>query len=95
MTEIDVYEAMSTLRAVRRLRPDPIPDEVLHRVLQAAVWGPTGANRQPWRVVVVKDPQKRQALQGLYQPAWQRFSVAYSKGMESLPENEREKQKRA
>ena len=94
MTQINVYEAMSTLRAVRRLRPDPIPDEVLYRVLQAAVWAPTGGNTQPWRIVVVKDPQKRQALQELYQPAWQRFSATYSKGIESLPENEREKKKR-
>lgn len=94
MTQINVYEAMSTLRAVRRLRPDPIPDEVLHRVLQAAVWAPTGGNKQPWRIIAVRDPQKRQALQQLYQPAWKKFSVAYSKGIESLPDNEREKQQR-
>ena len=49
----DIYEMMSTLRAVRRLRPDPIPDDVLNRVLQAAAWAPTGGNMQPWRVVVV------------------------------------------
>jgi len=35
MAEMGVYEAMRTLRAVRRLKPDPIPDEVLHRVLDA------------------------------------------------------------
>jgi nitroreductase len=94
VTEISVYEAMSTLRAVRRLRPDPIPDDVLHRVLQAAVWAPSGGNTQPWRVIAVKDPRKRQALQELYQPAWQRFSAGYSKGIASLPVNEREKQER-
>lgn len=94
MTDINLYEAMSTLRAVRRLRPDPIPDEVLQRVLQAAVWAPTGGNRQPWRVIAVKDAQKRQALQRLYQPAWKRFAVGYSKGVESLHSNEREKQER-
>ena len=48
---IDLYDAMSTLRAVRRLRPDPIPDDVLERVLQAACWAPTGGNQQPWKVV--------------------------------------------
>jgi nitroreductase len=94
VTDIDLYEAMSTLRAVRRLRPEPIPDEVLQRVLQAAVWAPSGGNTQPWRVIAVKDPQKRQALQKLYQPAWQRFAAAYSKGLESLPADEREKQER-
>ena len=49
MADIGLYEAMSTLRAVRRLRPDPIPDDVLERVLQAAAWAPSGGNQQPWR----------------------------------------------
>jgi nitroreductase len=58
MAEIGIYEAMRTLRAVRRLRSDPVPDEVLNRVLEAATWAPTGGNRQPWRIVVVKDPAR-------------------------------------
>ena len=41
---MDLYDAMSTLRAVRRLRPDPIDDEVIERVLTAATWAPTGGN---------------------------------------------------
>jgi nitroreductase len=44
MTEMGIYQTMRTLRAVRRLRPDPIPDDVLHRVLEAATWAPTGGN---------------------------------------------------
>ena len=40
MPDTSLYEAMSTLRAVRRLRPDPIPDDVMERVLQAAAWAP-------------------------------------------------------
>ena len=39
---LDLYEAMSTLRAVRRLRPDPIDEAVIERVLTAATWAPTG-----------------------------------------------------
>ena len=62
MAEIGLYEAMRTLRAVRRLRPDPIPDDVLRRVLEAATWAPTGGNRQAWRVIVVKDPVRNQRL---------------------------------
>src|SRR5262250_2560484 len=53
MAEIGLYEAMRTTRAVRRLRPDPVPDAVLRRVIEAATWAPTGGNRQPWRVIVV------------------------------------------
>ena len=66
MADIGLYEAMSTLRAVRRLRPDPIPDDVLERVLQAAAWAPSGGNQQPWRVVVVTDPALKQGLADLY-----------------------------
>ena len=56
---LDLYEAMSTLRAVRRLKPDSIPTEVLNRVLQAAAWAPTGGNVQPFRIVVVKNPEQK------------------------------------
>ena len=71
--DIGLYQAMSTLRAVRRLRPDPIPSEVLTRVLQAACWAPTGGNQQPWRVVVVQDPDRKAALAELYRPEWYRY----------------------
>ena len=69
----DMYEMMSTLRAVRRLRPDPVPDDVLGRVLQAACWAPTGGNRQPWRMIVVRSAERKQALADLYRPEWEKF----------------------
>lgn len=70
MPEIGVYQAMSTLRAVRRLRPDPIPRDVVHRLLQAAAWAPTGGNVQPWRVVIVQDAARKAALGALYLERW-------------------------
>ena len=91
----DLYQAMSTLRAVRRLRPDPIPDEVLRRVLQAACWAPTGGNQQPWRVIVVDDQDRKQALADIYRPEWQKYTVGYVKRMEGLPAEEQEKRRRA
>ncbi len=66
MAEMGIYETMRTLRAVRRLRPDPIPDDVLRRVLEAATWAPTGGNAQPWRIVVVKDRAFKEPLGKLY-----------------------------
>lgn len=71
----DLYETMSTLRAVRRLKPDPIPDEVLQRVLQAACWAPTGGNVQPWRVIVVRSPEKKKAVADLYAPEWAKYTA--------------------
>ncbi|MEM9747770.1 MAG: nitroreductase family protein [Actinomycetota bacterium] len=85
----DLYETMSTLRAVRKLRTDPIPDDVLERVLQAACWAPTGGNTQPWRVVVVTDPDGKAALQRIYQPEWQQYSEGFLAMLSGAPEEQR------
>lgn len=82
--QVGLYEAMSTLRAVRRLRPDPIPDDVLGRVLQAACWAPTGGNQQPWRVIVVRSPERKQALADIYGPEWERYTVGFKKRIEAM-----------
>ena len=84
---MDLYDAMSTLRAVRRLRPDPIDKEVIERVLTAATWAPTGGNTQPWRIVAVTDPAKKQALQDLYSPHWDAYLPGYEARLEQMPEN--------
>jgi nitroreductase len=76
---MDLYYAMSTTRAVRRLRPDPIPDDMLDRVLTAATWAPTGGNVQPFRMLVVRAPEKKQALQALYAPRWRDYTATNRK----------------
>jgi nitroreductase len=85
----DLYEVMSTLRAVRRLRPDPIPDEVLERVLQAACWAPTGGNMQPWKVIVVRSPQRKTALAEIYRPEWYTYTEKAGLAGEALAAMER------
>ena len=82
---MELYEAMSTLRAVRRLKPDPIPDDVQTRILNAATWAPTGGNVQPWRMVVVTDPDKKQALENLYRPYWEAYIPGYEAKMKNMP----------
>jgi len=77
MTDVGLYEAMRTLRAVRRLRPDPIPADVLHRVLEAATWAPTGGNVQPWRAVVVRERARKEVLQRLYAQQWTRYVAGH------------------
>ena len=52
---MDVYEALYTTRAMRRVRPDPIPDDVQARILDAAIRAPTGGNAQNWRFLLVDD----------------------------------------
>ncbi|MCP5181528.1 MAG: nitroreductase family protein [Pseudomonadales bacterium] len=92
---MELYDAMSTLRAVRRLRPEPIPDAVLRRVLTAATWAPTGGNHQGWRIVVVKDAATKQALEDLYRPHWDAYAPKYEGHMAHMPPAERDKSARA
>ncbi len=86
---VDLYEAMSTLRAVRRLKPDPIATEVMDRVLQAASWAPTGGNVQPFRILSVTDAEKKAAIGKIYAEEWAAYTKnlrdeAYGSGTEKM-----------
>jgi len=59
---VDIYEAIRTRQSIRRYKPDPVPDDVLHRVLDAMRLAPSAGNLQPWRFVVVKDADTREQL---------------------------------
>ena len=63
-------EAMFSMRAIRRLKTDPIPEDDLRAVLLAATQAPSGGNSQPWHFVLVRDGEKRKALGSLYREAW-------------------------
>lgn len=66
---MDVFDVMRT-RAIREFRPDPIPDDVLYRVLDNARFAPSGGNRQGWRVIVVRDREMRKRVGELYRRNW-------------------------
>jgi nitroreductase len=68
---VDVYEALYTTRAMRRCRPDPIPEDVQARILDAAIRAPTGGNVQNWRFLLVDDPDVRGALGPIYRDCMQ------------------------
>ncbi|SVC21610.1 uncharacterized protein METZ01_LOCUS274464, partial [marine metagenome] len=63
-------EAMFTQRAIRRLKPDPIPDEVMRDIMEAAIRAPNGGNTQQWHFIVVKDSDVRKQMGELYHEAW-------------------------
>lgn len=67
---IPLGEAIFSLRAMRRLKPDPIPDADLKDMLEAAIRAPNGGNQQPWHFLVLQDPEVRAHLGELYQEAW-------------------------
>jgi nitroreductase len=64
---------IETTGACRHYRPDPVPDAVLARVLEAARWAPTGGNRQGVRFLAVRDAVKKKVLRDLYVPLWEQY----------------------
>ncbi len=63
---MDVYEALYTTRAMRRVLPDPVPPEVQAAILDAAIRAPSGGNSQNWRFILVDDPAVKAQLGPLY-----------------------------
>jgi nitroreductase len=59
---LDVFEAIKTRRSIRKYKPNPIPDEKLKMIFEAARLAPSAGNRQPWRFVVVRDAERKKAL---------------------------------
>jgi nitroreductase len=63
---MELHEALYTTRAMRRVRPDPIPIDAQARILDAAIRAPSGGNSQPWRFVLVDSPALKAELGPLY-----------------------------
>src|SRR3954465_995175 len=63
---MDVYEALYTTRAMRRVRPDPIPADVQAKIMDAAVRAPSGGNAQGWRFLLVDDAEAKAKIAPLY-----------------------------
>jgi nitroreductase len=75
---MDVFEAMRTTRAMRRLDPDrPVRDEDIWTIVEAATKGATGGNSQPVRWIVVTDADKRRRLGEIYKACWAPIGVMY------------------
>ena len=55
----EFFDLVGNVRAMRRLKPDPIPDELLWKVLNAGVQAPSGQNKQPWKFVLLRDPERK------------------------------------
>jgi nitroreductase len=63
--EVGLLEGLATTRAIRRYRPEPIPDEVLRDIMFAATRAPSGSNRQPFRFMVFQDSEQSQRVKEL------------------------------
>ncbi len=70
MSGNDVFEIMHTTRAMRRLKPDPVPDALIERILKAGISAANGGNAQTWRFLVIKDAAVKKAAQAWYKKAY-------------------------
>ena len=59
---MEFYDVIETRRGIRRFLKKPVPDDTLHKVLNAARIAPSGNNRQPWRFVIVKDQERKEKI---------------------------------
>ncbi|MHA1108958.1 MAG: nitroreductase family protein [Alphaproteobacteria bacterium] len=66
----EIFEIMHTMRAMRRLKPDPVPDELIEKILKAGTAAPSGGNSQRWRFLVLKDSEIKRAIQPYYRRAF-------------------------
>src|SRR5579862_5107378 len=68
--EAELFEIIHTTRAMRRLKPDPVPDALIRRILEAGQCAPNGSNAQSWRFLVVKDRAIKEKVQVWYKKAY-------------------------
>jgi len=93
---MELIDALRSTAAIREFTAEPVPDEVLWRVLDTARFAPSGGNVQGWRVVVVQDPSTRRALRDLYLPGWYDYLTLTMTGLRPwAPVNDRAAEARA
>jgi nitroreductase len=73
MADPGLFDIIFSTRAMRRLKPDPVPDELIRQILLAGQAAPSGGNAQAWGFLVVKDALIKQAVQAHYQRAYEAF----------------------
>ena len=84
---MELNEALYTTRAMRRVKPDPIPDDVIAQIMDAAIRAPSPGNTQQWRFVTVTDRDRMAKLGELYGRAWNQLNeTAYAGRREAAEE---------
>ena len=67
--EIGLFEAINSQRAIREFKPDPVPDELIQKLIEPATKAPSGSNRQGWMFLVVKDVELKLKIGDYYNRA--------------------------
>lgn len=66
MAEPGIFETIYSMRAIRRLKPDPIPEETLKKIIDASIHAPSGGNLQDWAFILVRDPELKHFIRDKY-----------------------------
>ena len=92
--DVGLFEVMRTCRAMRRLRPDPVPEALLVSLIEAAQQAPSGSNQQNGRWLIVRDQTRKDRLAALNRKAVESYLDRRPDGLSSLPEPEATSQRR-
>src|SRR5215212_7849306 len=77
---VELEDAMRTAGTCRHYKPDPVPDEVLWRLFDAARFGPSGGNRQPARFIIVRDREKKRQMKEWHLQPWRAYKARVEQG---------------
>ena len=94
---MDVFEALYTTRAMRRVSEDPIPEDILKQMVDAGIRAPSGSNRQGWKFIVVTDQEVKNQLGDSYREAWDFYVKEFyggssDMGASNVPNDEKAEQ---
>ena len=81
---MDVFEALYTTRAMRRVKEDSIPDDVIKSIMDSAIRAPSGSNRQDWKFLIVTDKKTREELADIYRETWDYYVKSFYNDSEDL-----------
>jgi nitroreductase len=74
-----LFDVMYGCRAMRRLKPDPVPEEVLLQLVDAALQGPSGSNAQNWRFIIVRERAQKERIAALWKTTWDFYLETFAR----------------
>ena len=87
----DLFEIIRSTRSMRRLKPDPVPNGLIRKILEAGVCAPSGGNTQRWRFLVIRDKKIKETVGALYKRAWDEQVAPRYRAGEPAPGMSRER----
>jgi len=82
MSEIGLFDALYSTRSMRRLKPDPVPEELLKKVIEAGIHAPSGSNLQNWAFIFLQEREDKQFIRDRYLEAYEHLER-----LSSIPSN--------